>query len=309
MLLATGLSVRPAFAQEFPVRPVKIVVSSTTHGALRDLPALLAGSMEAAWRQVVQVDSLLAGQRLDPIPSVISARPDGHTILFASIDQILLTPSLQPRLAYNPRQDLLPVAVVSRSPLLLVTRTQAPFKDVDDLARALRANPLDSFASNRDSVSQLLVEWITRRTSIRLGNTAYRTDHLAAMSVAGGITSAAVLDWFSVGERLTKGELKILRILSEDRADLESARKARDLPSVGILYWTGLFVPAGTPSSTIVEINHQVSIAMTREGVKRKFEGTDTVFGGATPAEFGRLIERDEPWVRWLVTESRGKAD
>jgi tripartite-type tricarboxylate transporter receptor subunit TctC len=285
---------QPAWPQEFPTRPVKMVIASTTHECLRGrLPASLVAKVSGSWAHPLELDSLLASQRRDAVEAVAAAPADGHTILLASIDEIVLAPIVRPNLAYDPRRALTPVALVCRSPFLLVTRTQAPFNDVEGLRQFIAANPAMTYAANRETLSQLLGELVARRTGAKLGTTGYRTDYLASMSVAEGITYAAVLDSISTAEWLKKGELKVLRLLSEAEADIGRAKSGRGLPSIGFEFWAALFVPAATPPSIVAEIDRAVGAALGDPQISPR------------TSQLSAFIENSESWVRWLVQEGR----
>ena len=282
------------WSQEFPARPVKMVIASTTHECLRGrLPASLAAKVSGSWAHPIQLDSLLASQRQDAVEAVAAAPADGHTILLASADEIVLAPIVRPNLAYDPRTALTPVALVCRSPFLLVTRTQAPFNDVEGLRQFIAANPAMTYAANRETLSQLLGELVARRTGARLGTTGYRTDYRASMSVAQGITYAAVLDSISTAEWLKNGELKVLRVLSEPQADIGQAKRNRGIPSVGFEFWAALFVPAATPPSVITEIERAVGAALADPQIK------------LPKSQLPAYIENSESWARWLVKETQ----
>src|SRR5262252_9221812 len=137
MVLATG----PALAQDYPVRPIRIL-SPYSPGGISDIAArIVAGKLTEAWGQQVIVENRPGGNGFIAVTDVARAMPDGYTLVMVTAGDITINPSLFKNVPYDVDRDLAPVSAVSDAPLVLAVNGEAPYKTLADVIVAAKAHP------------------------------------------------------------------------------------------------------------------------------------------------------------------------
>ncbi|MCO6415119.1 tripartite tricarboxylate transporter substrate binding protein, partial [Siccirubricoccus sp. KC 17139] len=179
-LLAAALALpalpRPARAQPFPDKPLRMIVPFAA-GTSSDIQGrLIASFMEKTLGQPMVVENRAGGGGTVGAELVAKARPDGHTLLLGSNGPLTVNPVLQPRLPYDVEKELAPIALVSRSPLTVAVKADSPFRSLGELVAAAKAKPGDLTigSSGQGSATHFLIEQLMAAAGIRLTHVPYR---------------------------------------------------------------------------------------------------------------------------------------
>ena len=295
-VLAVLLSADAA-AQQFPTRPIKVLVSIPPGGAPDLAARLLAQRLTETIGQAVYVENRpgangnLAGEAL------ANAAPDGYTLMLAGDSMVVINPHIYAKMPFDTLKDIVPVSSIASNQFFLSVNPKLPVKTLPEFVDyARKANPPLFYASGGNgSQHQLGMEMFKQRAGINLVHVPYRGGGPAGTATVAGET-AVVLAGASSAGLLSGGQLRGLATTGRRRSPLFP-----DLPMIGDFYpgydvtiWLGLFAPAGTPEPVETLLRTEVQKALAEPELMKKLNVTgalDTLI--LPPAEFSDLIRRD----------------
>ena len=303
-----------AVAQNYPVRPIRLVVSFPPGGAADIVARLLAQPLSVRLGQPVVVENRpgangnLAGE------VVAKAPPDGYTLLVGPSALFGINPHLYARMPIDPLKDLLPIASVQLNTLFLTASPKLTaignFRDFIAVARDAKA-PLFFGSIGNGSEHHLAMEMLKRRAGIDLVHVPYRGGGPAAIGVMAGDV-AAMFGGGSVGPLVQSGQLRGLATSGARRSALMP-----DLPTIAEFYpgyevalWQGLFAPVGTPPAIVEQLRAEVHAILTGPdfGPKLMAGGSGEPFV-TTPEEFAARIRSDHEAYGRVIREIGAKVD
>jgi tripartite-type tricarboxylate transporter receptor subunit TctC len=253
-----------ASAQPYPSRPIKMIVPFAPGGA--DVIARLVGDrITAALGQPVVIENRPGGAGgTVGTKAVTTADPDGYTLTLASPGPITVAPAVNKNLDYDPIKQLVPVAMIASSPIVLVINPNVPAKSVAELVAYAKANPgRINFASpGFGTSSHLFGELLRQRTGARLVHVPYRGATPAIVDLVAGQVQVFFDNPRNVQPFIQSGQLRALAVTSEvrsaDMPDLPTMSEAGIAGFVG-LYWNGVLAPAGTPAVIVDRLNKVIN--------------------------------------------------
>jgi tripartite-type tricarboxylate transporter receptor subunit TctC len=249
MLMAGGLLAFGAHAMAQSARPLKIVVPFAAGGAQDGIARYFSTKLTALLNVPVIVENRTGAGGLVAADAVAKSA-DGATLLLATGGAITIAPLLQPRLAYDPAKDLVPLSLVGDTPMTFAVRAESPFKTMGDAVRAARQQPgsVSYGSSGNGSVSHLTGALLGQAESVDLLHVPYRGAAPALVDLLGGQVSAVVTSASSIDPFVESGKARVLATFSRSRlpslgspptADEALGRKGLDVP-----VWIGFMAPA-----------------------------------------------------------------
>lgn len=305
--------VAPAAAQEFPQKPVRIVVPFPPGGVSDILARTLGEKLSAKWKQPVIVDNRPGAGGAVGTESVAKAPADGYTLLIADASAVTANPTLYPALPYAAR-DLVPVINVATFGQILVAPASSPLQSIQDLlamdkARAARLNVA---SSGNGTSNHLLLEKFKLASKLALGHVPYKGAGPAINDVVGGQVDLMFTSGPLAQPLMAGGKLKALAVSSSKR--MAVAPQAPTLAESGFVgfEWLsaqGMFAPAGTPAEVVQKINADVAAAIRLPDIQARFEkmGIDAVDN--TPAQFAAWVAKESAETAALIRAAGIKVD
>ncbi|MBM3651081.1 MAG: tripartite tricarboxylate transporter substrate binding protein, partial [Alphaproteobacteria bacterium] len=176
LAIAASLAALPAAADDFPTKPITLVVPFAAGGAIDVLARLAAQHAGADLRQQVVIDNRGGAAGLIGAASVAKAAPDGYTLLMASAAQVTIPPWINRSLSFDPPRDLAPVAHLADTPMVLVVAGNSPMQSVDDLVAAARARRggLNYASTGVGTISHLVMESLKLAADVDIVHVPYR---------------------------------------------------------------------------------------------------------------------------------------
>jgi tripartite-type tricarboxylate transporter receptor subunit TctC len=294
--LAT-LLVADAFAQQYPARPVKIVVTIPPGGAPDIAARLIAQKLTETLGQPFVVENRTGANGNVAGEGVAKSAPDGYTLLLAADSLIAINPHLYSKMAFDTLKDLAPITTVASNQFFLSVNPDVPAKTFPEfIEHARKANPPLHYASGgHGSQHQLGIEMLKQRAGINLTHVPYRGGAPAGTATVAGETQV-VLAGASNAPLLRSGKLRGLATTGKKRSPLFP-----DLPTIGEFYpdydvtiWLALFAPAGTPEPVVSRLREEVTKALADSDLRQKLNVTGALEPlSTTPAEFAALIRKD----------------
>ena len=285
----------PAPAQDFPTRPVTIVVGYTP-GATSDLVARTIGErLNAAWGQSVIVDNRSGVGGNIAAGYVARAPGDGYTLMIGTDAMMTTNSYLYRNTPFDPVKDFAPITYAGANIICLAVHTDFPANSVADVIAYARANPgkLNYGSSGMGSPHHLAGELIRQKTGIDIIHVPYRGGGATINDLLGGHIKVAFLSLSTAVPHLSSGKIKIVAVV-------EKARYAAlpDIPTVGetvpgfeMSSWHGFFAPATTPAPLVARLNAAITKVLVTSEVKDKLAVLGVAVATSTPAELAVLVK------------------
>ena len=285
--VATVITIAPVAAQNYPTRPVRFIVPFAPGGNTDVQGRLIAQKLTETWNQQVVVDNRAGAGGTLGVEMLAKAPADGYTIALASFGNILVGPSLFPKLGYDPLKDLAPVVLVSQPPGLLVVNPGVPAKNVGELVAYARANPgkLNYGSAGNGTWNHLFAEHFKALANIRMTHIPYKGANPAVIDVIAGQIQVSFAPFPAALPQAKGGRLRILAVTSAQRSPVvpEIPTIAESgLPGYSAASWFAVLAPAKTPSTLIVKLNQDINAALLRPEVKAAFAADGTEPAGGT---------------------------
>jgi tripartite-type tricarboxylate transporter receptor subunit TctC len=286
-----------AQAQNYPNRPVRLVVPFPP-GGIADVVARVVGQKLAeAWGQQAVIDNRTGASGTLGADAVAKATPDGYTLLLTTGD-FITTPTLMPKMAFDPYKDLIPIIMIARGPLLLGANSQSSIGSLNDLLTEAKAKPgTIAFSSpGNGTINHLAVEWLAIEAGLKLLHVPYRGGVPAAVGVAAGDVPIGALTPSSAAPFVEAGKVKILALMTKQRPSftpLEWPTLAEKGFPVDAALWVGLFAPTGTPEPILNRLNDDVARILQDETVRQRLNSVGTEASAISRADFVERIRAD----------------
>jgi tripartite-type tricarboxylate transporter receptor subunit TctC len=263
LALCGWVSLNHAWA-EFPDRPIRIVNPFPAGGPVDVLARIIAPRLGERLGQPVLVESRPGANGNIATEHVVRAPADGHTLLLASDGQIVISPHLY-RMSVDPLVDLVPVATVGSTDLILVVNAKLPVRDLAEfIALARQTNPPLYYGSvGSGSQLHLVMELFKQRAGIDLVHVPYRGGEAAAMALNSGEVQAG-FGGNATADRIRDGTLRGLASAGKSRsaAYLNLPTLAETFPGFEAQAWVALFAPAGVPSRTLRQLRIEMDLVL-----------------------------------------------
>ena len=293
VLAALGTDV--AQALEYPNKPVRIVVPYPAGGFNDTLGRLAAKHLGDYWKKPVIVDNKPGAGTMIGTKEVAGAAADGHTILVVQFPYAA-NPWLYKNIAYDTQKAFAPVLLAGRSPMLLVTHAQGPYRSAAELLAAARIKPnaLTYGSSGAGSSNHLAMALFETATATQMRQITYKGSTPMLTDLAGGQFDVALDLLPHAMPFMQSGRVRPLAIAAPKRSpllpDVPTAAEA-GIPGFEVSSWHGFVVPSGTPPSVVDKLNSDLNRMLLEDEVKKAFAAQGVVPDGGTPAQFRGFID------------------
>jgi len=317
-LVSLGLTSAVTHAQvnNYPDRPVKIVVPYAPGGGVDILARMLGERLQSKWGQPVVVENKTGASTLIGAAAVAKAPPDGLTLLLTSESTITSNPFLFEKLPYDPVRGLAPISKLITLPQMVVAHPSVPASNMAELIEFAKSRPANlNYASyGSGSLPHLLFESLKVKTGARFVQVPYKGIVPAVTAVQSGEVQLTLAGVSSSLALLRAGKLKALAVGRQSRlAELPDVPTLRESGLAEVdpgESWFGLFATGGTPTSIISKINKDVIEIGNDPVFRERFilsRGFEPVF--SAPDAFVRLIQLESQQKAQLIRISGAKAD
>ena len=302
------------WAQQYPNRPIRIIVPFAPGGAT-DLPArLIAPKLSESLGQPVIVENKPGAGGVIGIDMVAKSAPDGYTLLMATNGELVMNPSIYPKLPYNPFKDLVPISVAVESPLVMLVSPSSPFKSVSDVLAAAKANPgsVTYATAGAGSTSHVLTEMLALRTGTKLLHVPYKGGAPASKAIVSGEVAMGLLNLGSAITLINGGRARALAVTSGTRVpELPSVPTLAELgvPDYADGIWVGMAAPAGVPQDVIHRLSAAVVKALEAPDVRAQLTQIGVHAVGSTPEQAAARIQRETPRYAEAIRQANIRAE
>lgn len=286
-----------AFAEEWPERPVHLVVPYAAGGGTDIVARVMAQRLGAAFKQSFIVENKPGASGMIGAEFVAKNDPDGYTFLVASPAEIALNQNLFPDIAYDSLHDFAPITLLAWTPIVLAAHPSFPASTVPELVALARSRPVNFSTPGVGSAHHLIGEYINAIAGTHLVHVPYRGAAPAVTDAVGGQVKLTISGMPPVVPFLRAGSLKAIAVTSKQRlplfADIPAMAETPGFEDFDFTNWFGLLARTGTPQSILDRMGKAAVDALQNPGVRDILNSQAAVPVGDTPAEFGQFM-RDE---------------
>jgi tripartite-type tricarboxylate transporter receptor subunit TctC len=303
-----------ASVQDYPTRPIKLVVV-TAAGGLMDVAArLTADHVGRALGQRILVENRPGSGGNLGAEAVAKAEPDGYTIGLIQIGNVAINPHVYSDLTFDPLVDLLPVAPVTTSAILVIANAQVPAQDLRELIALARREPgkLSYGSGGAGTAPHLAGEMFKAAAGIDLLHVPYRGVGPAVNDLVGGHIQLTFAGWGAVRGAVEAGRAKVLAVAQPKRLagapQIPTSAEA-GLPGYEFATWFGIVAPKGTPAPVIATLARHIHTMQDDPQVQKSLADGGLEALKETPEQFAARIRRDHARLRDVVKAAKLKPE
>jgi tripartite-type tricarboxylate transporter receptor subunit TctC len=298
-----------ARAQNFPNRPITLVIPFAPGGSTSIVGRVIADRMSQLLGQAIVVDNRPGAGGTVGTKVVAKSEPDGYTILLGYTGTLAIGPSLYKDAGYDPRKSFAPIGMIGNAPSALAVHPSFPAGSVAELIAYAKANPgkVNFGSAGVGSVNHITGEYFARSAGITLVHIPYKGTGPALTDLLGGHIPMALAPIPAIHANVAAGLLRALAVTGKTRSGL-----LPDVPTISeaglagfeaSLYY-GLVAPAGTPQAVIDTFSKALQAALASDEVKKQLALDGTEITSGTPEDYAAFIDRDEKKWAELVKAS-----
>jgi len=307
-LLAFLLWFGTACAQEYPTKPIRIIVPLSA-GAGADIAARIIGQrMNEHWKQPVIVENRPGAGGQIGTSAVVKAEADGHTLMVQSSSHAA-NPAIYKSLPYDSAKDLVDVAILGKTPYVMVSAGNGPYKSLKALLDAARAKPgeLAYASAGLGTSTHLASEYLLGLAGVRMIHVPFKGSPEALQDVLGG-RSAFYMAPVNVALGLVKdGKLNPLGVSTASRAEVlpdVPTLAGQGLPGYEVTLWFGMWAPAATPPQVVQKLNAAVNAIVFEPPVREQFSKLGIQPAPMKLEEFARFVRSEIEVYRKIVQQA-----
>ena len=300
----------PSWAQDWPQRPIRVIVSFGPGGGADIIGRILADSLQAKLGKPVVIENKPGAGGIIGNEAVANAEPDGYTLGVMTAGQIIAAVTRK-NMRYDTLIAFAPVGQIATASLLIVTRPDFPANNVKELVAAAKADPGKIvFASPGFAATQHFAGEMFKQTAkVDLLHVPFKTSPEAINATLGKHADVLFDTVSALIGHVQSGQLKALAVTGKDRfpavPDVPAASESGLLPGYDVTTWYGLFAPRGTPEPVIAKLNKTMNESLADETVRQRMAAAGVVVKTSTPQAFGDFMAAE--YKRWdAVREAAG---
>ena len=304
-----------AQAATYPTQPIKMLIGFAAGGPTDVIGRILAQHMTSTMGQSVVVENRTGANSLIATREVAKAKPDGYTVLFASLSHNVNRLLLNEKAEYEPLGSFAPVSLVANLPLVVITAYDAPYKTLQDLIAAAKSKPeaVSYGSAGNGGSAHLAGALMATMTNTKMVHVPFRGNAPALTEVMAGRVSFMFYPMIGIAGHVADKRLRVLAV--------GSSKPMPDFPGVPTMDasgfpdfeqtapWVGMLAPAGTPKAIVDQLNAALKKALAQPEIIKRMKDLGASPIGDTPDEFRAFLVKDsERWAR-VIKASGIKAD
>jgi tripartite-type tricarboxylate transporter receptor subunit TctC len=312
--LAAALTAGGAAAQDYPSRPIRLVVAFAAGGTTDFVARQLAERAKASLGQNIVVENKPGANGAIGAEFVAKSEPDGYTLFFSTAGALAINPSMRSDLPYDPIKDFTPIVPVARNTVLFAVNPTLGVATAQEMIARAKEKPgtITVAITGVGAISHLAIEMLQVAAGIKLQYVPYRGAGQAVADFIGGQLNAMSAEVPVLMPQIKAGKAKILAVSAQNRSDvLPEVPTFAELgyPDVIADNWSGVLAPPKTPPAIVARLNQAFNAVVRDPEVRRRFaeNGVSTI--GGTPEDLTELIKSETARWRKVVKETGVKGE
>ncbi len=296
-VVASAVSAPTSWAQDYPTRPVKIVVASVAGSAPDVLARLIAEKLGAALGQPVIVDNKPGAGGVVGIDAVAKAAPDGYTLAIGHDGTMAINTIVYKSLPYDPATDFAAIAPLGLNEFVLLTNPATGVRTVKDMIAYAKARPgkVSYGSAGVGTPNHLFMEQLLKAADVSMTHIPYKGGAAAVADLVGGQTEFMLAGIAPALPHLKAGKLVAIAVTQPTRSKVlpDVPTVAETIPGFGMKTWFGLFAPAKTPPAIVQKLNTEVRKVLADKDVQDKLTAQGIVIETGDPATLAATVKSD----------------
>lgn len=298
-----------AIAQQFPTRPLRLLVTVAPGGGVDLAARTLAPRFAELLGQAVVVENRTGAGGVLAMEALLNAPADGHTLIVATISTMVVIPATQPKITYDPLRDVALLTLVASVPYIILANTTLPVRSVADLVKLAKARPgaLTYGSAGHATGTHLAAEYFSVTTGTRLTHVPYKGAGPAMVDMLAGQVALSFVTASSGQPHVLSGRARALGITSLARAPtLPEVRTVAEQGYAGfeVGSWMGLAVRAGTPAPVLQRLQSDAQRLMQNVELRKQLEAQGNVAIGGGAQEFERYLAAETGKWRKVIAQA-----
>ncbi len=283
------LGAATAMAQPYPSKPIRVVVAFPPGGTNDILARLIGQRWSEAWGQPVIIENRPGANTIIGAELVVKAPADGYTLLVGASSTYTVNPAIYRKLPYDPVRDLAPITLLGSIPLVIAVHPSVPANSVRELIALAKSRPGQLNYGTPTVTFQVVIEMFAQMASVQFNRIPYKGSVPTLTGLIAGDIQIVFLDAPPIIPHLRSGKLKALAVTSPERfaavPDLPTVSES-GLPGYEVVFWTGLFAPAGTPREIIARLQQETVRVLQLPATRERLASLAIVPGGIPTEQF-----------------------
>ena len=303
-----------AQAQDYPSRPIRLIVAFTAGGTTDFMARLLADRLQGPLGQTVIVENKPGANGAIGAEYVAKSDPDGYTLFFTTVGAVAINPGLRKDLPYDPVKDFAPVGLAAFNSTMLVVNASMPVNSAKELAALARQKPgaITIGITGIGAVSDLGLELFKSAARVKITAVPYRGAAQAITDILGGSLDGLFGDVPTILAQIRSGKIKALAATSSQRSDIFP-----DVPTfveqgfAGTVadQWAGIMAPARTPPAVIAKLNAALVGVLNDPDLRARLKDAGVTPSPSSPEQFGQYLEDEIARYGKLIRENGIKGE
>jgi tripartite-type tricarboxylate transporter receptor subunit TctC len=312
-LAVATLASPPAGAQDYPNRPITLVVPYAAGGGLDVLARTLAPRLTERLGKTVVIENRTGAGTVIGANSVAKAAPDGYTLMLGTSTPFAINVTLHRNLPYDPARDFAPVALIANAPFVLLTTPALPVRSVPELIAYAKERPgtLSYGSAGPGSPQHLSMELLKSMTGMNVLHVPYRGDNPALTDLVAGHIAMQFAEATPVGPLMRDGKVRALAVSSSTRLatmpELPTVAEA-GVGDFNLVSWQMIVAPAGTPKEIVARLHSEIKKVLDLPEIKAEYARTARISVDYPPVEELGAFMRAEIARLGKVVEQAGIA-
>ncbi|KNZ32156.1 MAG: ABC transporter substrate-binding protein [Methylibium sp. NZG] len=299
-------------AQEWPSKPIRIVVPYTPGGSSDIIARAISEPLAAALKTTVVVENKPGANGNTGTDLVAKSPADGYTLLLCDVGALAITPSVYTKLPFDPSKDLRGVSMLAYSPHLLVVHPSVPANNLKELVELSKKTKLNFAVTALGSAPHLAGVAVERASSAKWEYIPYKGGSQAIQDTIAGQTQVLMNGMLATLPHVQAGKLKVLGVSRSARAALlpETATIAEQgVKGFESGTWQGVLVPSGTPPAVLAKLSAELTRIIRSPEVRSRLSAQGAEVYTMSPTEFSQFYERERAKWASVVSQSGIKLD
>lgn len=302
-----------ALAQDFPARPVRLIVPFAPGNGVDILTRSIAEGLSTLWSQRVIVENRPGANGILAVQEFMKAPLDGHTYFVGDVGSVAVNPSLYKKLPYDPQKDMVPVTDVMKAPWVFFTAKSSGITSLNDLIAQAKANPgkLTYGSTGLGAPNYLAAEFFKMRTGIDLLQVPYRDGNQLHTAASTGEITLMISAWATAQSVIDR--LQPLAVAANSRQpkfpQVPTVEEATGLNDFEVHAWAALMARRGTPQAILDKMQNDVVQVIKHPDIQRRANNVGIEVTGRRPEEIASLIASETERYRVVITKTGVQRD
>jgi tripartite-type tricarboxylate transporter receptor subunit TctC len=310
LALAAILTTSTARADDYPSRPIRLIVPYAAGGGADSVARIIAKRVSETIGQPIVIENRGGGGSIIGTELVKNAEPDGYTLLMGQSGPVSINPAVYKNLPYDPLQDFVPITMTTDYPYIMVVNPALGVKTLSEFVALARSKPggLNYGTTGVGAANHLVTELFDSKAGIKMTHIPYRGTALAVTDLLAGHVQMVFADPISALPYMAAGSLLALAVTSKERSPV-----APDVPTISesgypgfdAVGWHGILAPSGTPRAIVNRLNAEIAAALQDLQTKALLEKQAMQTVGNSPEAFAAFIKQDIAIWKEVATEAK----